>query len=83
MLVQMYRQLMMPINARHFWNEDVGEGERAAVGAAYAVRVRGREGEAEAMRGVVQVDWLGEKIVLEGLVRGKGGMWEIKTRRVM
>ncbi|KAF5313730.1 hypothetical protein D9611_010096 [Ephemerocybe angulata] len=81
LLTQMYRQLMMPITGRHFYNEDFGEEERAAVTRAFAVRV-GRD-EGETGRGVVQVDWLGDRVVFEGLVRGKGGMWEVKTARAM
>jgi len=31
--------------------------------------------------GIVQVDFLGPKCVLEGFVRASKGMWEMKTKR--
>lgn len=31
--------------------------------------------------GVLQVDFLGEKVIFEGLTRGRNGMWEMRTRR--
>ena len=41
-------------------------------------RVEGREDEVR--RGIKRVDFLRGKVIFEGLVRTRSGMWEIKTR---
>jgi hypothetical protein len=51
---------------------------------AYAKRVREAEkrgDRSERGRGVVWLDWLGDRVVFEGLVRGRNGMWEVRTGR--
>ena len=85
---------MTPIVGRHFWNEDISDEVRREVGLAFQERVgigpvghpgypaAGARDPGEAERGVVQVDFLGAKVVFEGLVRGKNGMFEMKLRRV-
>ncbi|KAF9477290.1 hypothetical protein BDN70DRAFT_934364 [Pholiota conissans] len=72
-------QLGTPIHGRHFWNESLSAGDRAAITAAFQLRCRGRE--ALIPRGVLQVDFLGDKCLFQGLVRGAHGMWEIKTTK--
>lgn len=78
-IVQLSLQMQTPIRNRHYYNEALDAVDRAALGKRYKERTKGRP--AEGQRGVLQVDFLGEKFVLEGLVRGRQGMWEIKTRR--
>ncbi|TFK34925.1 hypothetical protein BDQ12DRAFT_329012 [Crucibulum laeve] len=75
LLFQLHAQLMTPIRDRHFWNEDMGEQERARITQAFQIRC---QGDMNVMfGGVRQVDFLGELVVFEGLVRGRGG-WEMK-----
>lgn len=78
-LVQLSRQMQAPIHSRHYFNETLDETDRTALAKSFKERIRGRRGERE--KGIMQVDFLAEKCVLEGLVRGKQGMWEVKTRR--
>lgn len=78
-LAQMYRQLMSPITGRHYWNEDLTEDDRKAITLAFQRRC-GTDSQ-EIQRGVVQVDYMGKKVIFEGLVKAKGGMWEMKTSR--
>lgn len=78
-LVQLSRQMQTAIHSRHYFNETLDAADRAALAKYFKERIRGGKGERG--RGVLQVDFLGEKCVLEGLVRGKQGMWEMKTRR--
>ncbi|KAJ2912444.1 hypothetical protein MD484_g7974, partial [Candolleomyces efflorescens] len=78
-LAQMYRQLMSPITGRHYWNEDLTEEDRKAITLAFQRRC-GTNAQ-EIQRGVVQVDYMGKKVIFEGFVKAKGGMWEMKTSR--
>lgn len=78
-LVQMHMQLMTQIQGRHYWNEELQEEDRAKIAAAFQARC---DGDAqEAANGVRQIDFLGRKVLFEGLSRGKNGMWEIKTQK--
>ncbi|TFK19060.1 hypothetical protein FA15DRAFT_674764 [Coprinopsis marcescibilis] len=79
-LMYVYRQLMTPISGRHFWNEELGEEEREGVTKAFWERCGTSQGEVG--RGVLQVDFLGRRVIFEGLARGRGGIWEIKTSKV-
>lgn len=72
-------QLLMPIHGRHFWNEDLTAADRARITTAFQVRCRDRPDLIP--QGVLRVDFLGERCVFQGLVRGAKGMWEIKTTR--
>ncbi|KAF8888724.1 hypothetical protein CPB84DRAFT_1733144 [Gymnopilus junonius] len=78
-LSQMHAQLHTSIHPRHFWNEELGEQERAALTKTFQERVKGAPELVQ--RGVLQVDFLGEKCVFEGLVRGQKGVWELKLGR--
>ncbi|KAF8148081.1 hypothetical protein B0H34DRAFT_738223 [Crassisporium funariophilum] len=77
---QINRQLHTPIHGRHYWNEELGDSERAGISSAFQERCRGDPGMVSL--GVMQVDFLGKKCVFEGLVRGAKGLWEIKTGKV-
>ncbi|CAA7268548.1 unnamed protein product [Cyclocybe aegerita] len=78
-LEQLHAQLQTPIHPRHFWNEELGEQERLAITLAFQARC----GQDRTLvgRGVVQLDFLGKKVVFEGLARGPKGLWEIKATR--
>ncbi|KAF9450767.1 hypothetical protein P691DRAFT_664674 [Macrolepiota fuliginosa MF-IS2] len=79
-LVQLSLQMQTPIHNRHYYNDTLDAADKIALGVRYKERTKGRVEEGR--RGILQVDFLGEKFVLEGLVRGKQGMWEVKTRRL-
>ncbi|PFH49831.1 hypothetical protein AMATHDRAFT_146663 [Amanita thiersii Skay4041] len=72
-----WTQLATPIHQRHFYTEELDDAHRGVITAACNERCQGR---AELMvRGILQVDFLAEKCVLVGLVKGKNGIWEMKT----
>ncbi|KAJ3574861.1 hypothetical protein NP233_g1483 [Leucocoprinus birnbaumii] len=77
-LAQLSVQSQAQIRSRHYYNDVLDLADRTALGKTYKERCRGRPGEGA--RGILQVDFLGDKYVFEGLARGKQGMWEIKTR---
>ncbi|KAK0217048.1 hypothetical protein IW262DRAFT_1395240 [Armillaria fumosa] len=81
-LMQLHVQMMMAIESRHYYCEDVRSKERELLGAAYTSRCHG---DKEIMsRGVVRVDFLGMegRLLLQGLVRGRNGMWEMKIAKI-
>ncbi len=78
-LTQMHAQLYTPIYPRHFYNEELTDADRAEITKAFQVRCRGDP--TFIRRGVLQLDFLGEKVVFEGLSKGSRGLWEIKLSR--
>lgn len=73
---------MRPIVGRDFWNEDVGWVGREKVTRAFRERCAFVGAEGEVGMGVRRVDYLRGRVVFLGLVRGRNGMWEIKTEKV-
>lgn len=69
-----------PISHADFWNNEMDERAREAVGAAWAERTANNE--LEQRRGVRRVDFLIGKTILEGIAKGKDGMWEMKLSRL-
>ncbi|EDR09188.1 uncharacterized protein LACBIDRAFT_294095 [Laccaria bicolor S238N-H82] len=78
-LTQIWQQLHTAISNKHYWNEELGAQERAALNNAFWERCRGVQEEIS--RGIMRIDFLGRKIILMGFVKGKNGMWEMKTRK--
>ncbi|KAM6494721.1 hypothetical protein JOM56_009344 [Amanita muscaria] len=77
LLHTIHSQLSTQIRPRHYYNEELDDVHRGVLYAAYSHRCEGRRELAE--RGILQVDFLADKYVLLGLVKGKNGMWEMKT----
>ena len=62
-----------------FWNEELSEADRDKITKAWKLRC---DGDAfERACGVRRVDFLRRHVVLEGLVKGRNGSWEMKTRK--
>lgn len=78
-LTQIHAQLYTPIYPRHFYNEELSDADRAEITRAFHLRCRGDP--TYISRGVLQLDFLGEKVVFEGLARGTRGLWEIKLSK--
>ncbi len=76
-LMAIYNQLVSQIHQRHYYNEELDDAHRGVLSAAFSDRCGNRRSESE--RGILQVDFLADKFVLFGLVKGKNGMWELKT----
>lgn len=79
-LGQMWQQLDLQISGKHWYNEEVDDKLRAAITDAWTERCGGNE--VEMSQGVKRIDWLRGKVIFEGLVKGKNGMWEIKTKKI-
>ncbi|KAL1740826.1 hypothetical protein HDZ31DRAFT_46701 [Schizophyllum fasciatum] len=77
-ITQMYAQLSMSILAKDYWNEEMTAADQEKISAAYRKRCKGDEHEAG--KGVKRVDFLGERVIFEGLHK-KGGVWEIKLKK--
>jgi hypothetical protein len=79
-LVQIFQQLDLPITGKHWWNEEIDDVLRGKMTAAFHDRTR--EHQEEAVRGVKRVDYLRGRYIFEGLMKGRNGLWEMKTRRM-
>ncbi|TRM66166.1 hypothetical protein BD626DRAFT_566791 [Schizophyllum amplum] len=75
---QMFEQLSMSILMKDYWNEEMTESDREKITSAY--RKRCKEDAQELSKGVKRVDYLGERVIFEGLHK-KGGVWEIKLKK--
>lgn len=80
-IAQIYVALTQQILPRHYWNDVLTAADRAEIGKAYGRRVALLGGGAE--NGILWVDFLSEDVIFEGLARAKGGLWEIKTGRLI
>ena len=78
-LQQIHQQLHTQIHPRHFYNEEMTDSDRAEITKAFQVRCR--NDPALIRRGVLQIDYLGDKIIFDGLVRAAKGLWELKLSR--
>ena len=81
-LVQMHRQLMVPVTESDVWNEDTTQDTRNLV-AQGPRRRAGRAADGSLSFGVydaVRLDFLGHEYIFEGLVARSSGIWQIKTR---
>ena len=73
-LVAIYNQLTSQIHQRHYYNEELDDAHRGVLSAAFSDRCG-----SESDRGILPVECLADKFILFCLVKGKNGMWELKT----
>ncbi|KDQ54216.1 hypothetical protein JAAARDRAFT_60653 [Jaapia argillacea MUCL 33604] len=73
--------LTKPIRRADYYNQELDERDRDEIAKAFGKRCS-YEGEHARRQGIKRVDFLRERVVFEGLVRGKNGMWEMKTSRM-
>ena len=76
---EVYNVLRIQIVDADFNNDELEDEERKRITAAYRSRVG--SDHAEAMNGIRRVDFLMGRFIFEGLVRGKEGLWEMKTTK--
>lgn len=76
---EIYEVMQVQIIDADFNNDEVDEEERRRITAAYRSRIG--SDQPEAMKGIRRVDYLMGKVVFEGLVKGKEGLWEMKTTK--
>ena len=76
---EVYKIMQIQIVDADFNNDEVDEEERKRIIAAYRNRVG--SDRTEAMKGIRRVDFLMGRFIFEGLVKGKEGLWEMKTTK--
>ncbi|KAG5654743.1 hypothetical protein H0H81_003751 [Sphagnurus paluster] len=76
---QLFMQLDVPIQARHWFNEELDDSIREKMNREFEVRAGGNP--AEIGQGVKRVDFLRGRVFFEGLAKSRNGLWEIKMRR--
>lgn len=74
-----YRVMQIQIVHADFNNDELDDEEQKRITAAYRKRVG--SDQAEAMKGIRRVDFLMGRVIFEGLVKGKEGLWEMKTTK--
>ena len=80
LFMSIWASLRWQIQKSDFWNDELSESDRNKISYAWKVRCNGDGTEQRS--GVRRVDFLRRHVVFEGLVKGRNGMWEIKTRKV-
>ena len=73
-----YQCMMTQIQSADYWNVEMNADTRAQVAEAWAERCRTEE---ERSQGIRRVDYLMGRVIMEGIQKGKDGMFEIKTRK--
>jgi len=74
-----YNVMQVQIVDADFNNDELDDEERKRITAAYRNRVG--SDQAEALKGIRRVDFLMGRSIFEGLVKGKEGLWEMKTTK--
>ncbi|KDQ56148.1 hypothetical protein JAAARDRAFT_158883 [Jaapia argillacea MUCL 33604] len=74
-----YVKLRKEIGKSDFYNNGLDDEEREEIIDAWFLRCGLEGGEAKAYA-VRRVDFLKDQVIFEGLVKGKNGTWEMKTR---
>ena len=70
--------MMTQIQNADYYNVEMSSETRAQVADAWAARCRSEE---ERQQGIRRVDYLMGRVIMEGIQKGKDGLWEIKTRK--
>ncbi|PCH35159.1 hypothetical protein WOLCODRAFT_107058 [Wolfiporia cocos MD-104 SS10] len=69
--------MMTPISHEDYYNNEMNQDTRDRIASAWQTRCPDKE---ELEKGVRRVDFLMDRVVFEGLAKGRGGMWELKTK---
>lgn len=72
--------MMTPITNEDYYNNEMDESAREKIAEAWVIRC-GDNKEERAM-GVKRVDFLMDKVALEGVYKGRDGTWELKMKRL-
>jgi len=76
-----HQTLQMQIVDADFYNDELDDDERKRITDAYRKRCAASGDPGEAAMGIRRVDFLMGRVVFEGLVKGKEGLWEMKTAK--
>jgi hypothetical protein len=74
-----YQTLQTQIVDADFYNDELDDEERKKIAGAY--RKRCGTNQSESAKGIRRVDFLMGRVVFEGLVKAKEGLWEMKTTK--
>lgn len=80
MFEAIWQCMMTPITQEDYYNNEMDQTAREAIALAWAERCG--ENADERNRGVRRVDFLMEKVGLEGIVKGKDGYFELRVKKV-
>ena len=80
LLTQIQAVLFSRIKNSDFYNNELTQEEREKISRAWKERCQYNQGEKS--QGVKKVDYLMRDCIFVGLVRGRDGTWEMKTRKV-
>ncbi|KAI0290159.1 hypothetical protein BC826DRAFT_913641 [Russula brevipes] len=80
LLVHIQSVLFSRIKNSDFYNSELTQDQREKISRAWKERCQYNQGEMN--QGVKKVDYLMRDCIFVGLVRGRDGMWEIKTKKV-
>ena len=73
-----YSCMSTQIQNADYYNVEMDREAREHVANAWAARCRTEE---ERAQGIKRVDYLMGRVIMEGIQKGKDGLWEIKTRK--
>lgn len=72
--------MQTPITHEDYWNSEMDDHVRNRIADAYTRRCNGDEEEGR--NGVRRVDFLMDRLLFEGLVKTREGLWEMKIKRL-
>ncbi|GBE83896.1 hypothetical protein SCP_0509530 [Sparassis crispa] len=75
-----WQSMMTPITTMDWFNCEMDDGARGRIADAWASRCTSQE---DRKMGVRRVDFLLDRVVLEGFAKGREGMWEMKLNRLL
>ncbi len=67
------------VTAADYWNNEMDQVARERVAEAWALRCGDNQDERN--QGIRRVDFLMDRVVLQGFTRSKDGTWEMKVKR--
>ena len=80
MFMAIWQSIMTPISHEDYYNNEMDQEARELIAIAWAERCGGNEEERN--KGIRRVDFLMEKVGLEGVTKGKDGYFELKVKKV-
>lgn len=78
LFVAINASMLTQIGNADYYNVEMDAEARARVADAWAARCHNEE---ERAMGIRRVDYLNGRVIMEGIQKGRDGLWEIKTRK--
>lgn len=80
MFLAIWQSMMTPITREDYYNTEMDQEARELIALAWAHRCG--DSQEERNKGIRRVDFLVEKVGLEGVAKGKNGYFELKLKKV-